>query len=67
MMSMLHHIWTDQICLAGKILHGAEKGNYCRQILEEQVCIGCEGLAKEAGDICQKVGLPDVRRVDIPS
>ena len=57
---MLHRIWTEQICLAAKILHRADKDSYCRQILEQQVCMGWEELAKEAGEICQKVGLPDV-------
>ena len=28
--------------------------------------MGWDGLAKEAAEVCNKVGLPDVRKVDIP-
>ena len=63
---MLHRIWTEQICLVSKLLHKSDKGSYCRQILEEQTYMGWDGLAKEADEACRKVGLPDVRRVEIP-
>ena len=66
MTSMLHKIWTEQICLVSKILHRTDKDNYCRLILEEQTYMGWDGLAKEAAEVCIKVGLPDVRKVDIP-
>ena len=55
---MLHSIWSEQICLV------ADKGRYCRPILEEQVYMGWDGLAKKAGEIRLEAGLPDVRRVD---
>lgn len=66
MPSMLHRVWTEQICLVSKILHRTEKDSYSRKILEEQVFMGWEGLAREAAEACFKVGLPDVREKDIP-
>ena len=66
MPSMLHRVWTEQICLVSKILHRTEKDSYSRKILEEQVFTGWEGLAREASEACSKVGLLDVREKDIP-
>ena len=43
---MLHSIWSEQICLAAKILHRADKDRYCRPILQEQVYMSWNGLAK---------------------
>ena len=63
---MLHSIWSEQICLAAKILHRADKECYCQPILEEQVYMSWNGLAKEAGEISMETVLPDVRRVGIP-
>ena len=79
---MLHSIWSEQICLAAKILHRADKELYCRPILEEQVYMSWDGLAVWRRDrpsqsvsdrtcrtpvMCDlEAGLPDVRRVDIP-
>ena len=63
---MLHSIRSEQICLAAKILHRADKDHYCQPILEEQVYMSWNGLAKEAGEIRRETGLPGVRRVGIP-
>ena len=49
----------------GKVLHRAEPGNYARQVLEEQIMMGWEGIAKEAREICTKLGLPDIMKKDI--
>lgn len=43
----------------------AELQNYSRQILEEQLLMNWEGLAKEAKELCIQLGLPDVSKKDI--
>ena len=64
MQTMQHRIWTEQICLVSKILHRTDKQSYCRQILQEPVCMGWEGLAREAAEACSKVR--KVRKEDTP-
>ena len=49
----------------GKLLHRTESGNYARRVLEEQVMMGWEGIAKEAREICTKLGLSDITKKDI--
>ena len=57
--SMEYLVDREKICLVGKLLHRTEPGNYARQVLEEQIMMGWEGIAKEAREICTKLGLPD--------
>ena len=44
-----------------KILHGTsdQEENYAREILQEQLNNGWDGLTKEVQEICEQVGLPD--------
>ena len=51
--------------LVAVILHRTEISNYSRQVLEEQVLMNWEGLAKEARELCGSLGLPDVAKQDI--
>ena len=36
-------------------MHGTKTGNYARQVLEEQVMMGWEGIAKEARELFTSV------------
>ena len=62
---MSERIWLEKINLVTVILHRTEPNNYSRQILEEQLLMGWEGLAKEAKELCVQLGLPDVSKKDI--
>ena len=62
---MEERIWLEQINLVAVILHRTEPNNYSRQILEEQLLMGWEALAKEAKELCVQLGLPDVSQKDI--
>ena len=62
---MEERIWLEQINLVAVILHRTEPNNYSRQILEEQLLMGWEGLAKEAKELCVQLWLPDVSKKDI--
>ena len=48
MLGMEQRVWLEQINLVTVILHRTDPGNYSRQILEEQILMGWEGLPKEA-------------------
>lgn len=65
MVSMEYLVWTEKICLVAKLLHRTQPENYARQVLQEQIMMGWEGIAKEARELCSKVGLPDVAKKDI--
>ena len=65
MVSMEYLVDREKICLVGKLMHRTESDNYARQVLEEQVAMGWEGIAKEAREICNKLGLPDITKKDI--
>ena len=62
MLGMEERIWLEKISLVAVIMHQTEPQNHSRQILEEQVLMGWEGLAKEAKELCGKLGLPDVTK-----
>ena len=47
------------------ILHRTDPSNYSRQIPEEQILMGREGLAMEAKELCAMLGLPDMTKKDI--
>ncbi len=53
MIDMKHRIWKEKICLVAKMLHRTEVTKYCRLILEEQILMGWEGLAKETGELIE--------------
>ena len=54
MLGMEQRVWLEQINLVTVILHRTDPGNYSRQILEEQILMGWEGLAMEAKELCAK-------------
>ena len=59
--SMKYRIWTEKICLVGKILHQNEDSeNYAKEILLEQYNNNWGGLTEEATKICETVGLDNV-------
>ena len=57
-------MYREKICLVSKLLHRTEPGNYARQVLEEQIMMGLEGIAKEARELCTMLGLPDIAMKD---
>ena len=58
---MKHRIWLEKICVVSRILHtNLEQENYARDILNEQMNQGLEGLTTEVAQICQLAGLPNV-------
>ena len=52
---------AQKVSLVTKILHGTsdQEENYAREILQEQLNNGWDGLTKEVREICEQVGLPD--------
>ena len=60
MVSAEYLVYREKICLVGKLLHRTEPGNYARQVLEEQIRMGWEGITKEARE-----GLPDIAEKDV--
>ena len=61
---MKYRIWTEKICLVGKILHQNEDSeNYAKEILLEQYNNGWGGLTEEVAKICETVGLDNVCEV----
>ena len=52
---------TEKVSLVTKILNATsdEEENYARDILQEQLNNGWDGLTKEVKEICKKVGLPN--------
>ena len=65
MLGIEEHIWLEKINLVAVILNRTEPNNYSRQILEKQLLMGWEGLAKEAKELCVRLGLPDISQKDI--
>ena len=51
MVSIEYLVWTEQICLVSKLLHGSEPDSYARQVLEEQLFMGWDGIVKEAREL----------------
>ena len=50
----------EKVCLVSNIIFcHTEKENYARDILQEQLRQGWQGLAQEVVDICKKIGLPN--------
>ena len=56
-----HRVMTRKVSLVTMILHGTndQEENYAREILQEQLLNGWDGLTKEVQEICERVGLPD--------
>ena len=55
-----HKIMLEKVCLVSSIIFcHTEKENYARDILQEQLSQGWQGLAQEVVDICKKIGLPN--------
>ena len=55
---MKARIWEEKLILMLAIQEA--EGSLANILLEEQVAWGWPGLAKEATEICDKVGLPDM-------
>ena len=55
-----HRIMQEKVCLVTSIMfrHNEEE-NYAREVLQEQLRQGWQGLAQEVVDICKKIGLPN--------
>jgi hypothetical protein len=66
MLGVSQRIWLEKINIVSVILHLSEEDNYSRQVLQEQVIMNWEGLAKEAKELCKRLGLPDVTQKYIP-
>ena len=58
-MGMKHRIYQEKLLLVIDILR-LEEETLARQVFDEQLAQGYLGLALEAREICQEVGLPDV-------
>ena len=58
---MEHRVMTEKVSIVTKILHGTgdQEENYAREILQEQLFNGWDGITKEVQEICERVGLPD--------
>ena len=55
-----HRIMLEKVCLVSNIMFcHTEQENYARDILQEQLLQGWQGLAQEVVDICKKIGLPN--------
>ena len=52
---------SDKVSLVTKIINATsdQDENYPREILQEQLNNGWDGLTKEVKEICEKVGLPN--------
>ena len=66
MLGVSQRIWLEKINIVSVILHLSEEDNYSRQVLQEQVIMNWEGLAKEAKELCERLGIPDVTQKYIP-
>jgi hypothetical protein len=58
---MEHRVMSEKVSLVTHILHGTSDNeeHYAREILQEQLDNGWNGLTKEVQEICERVGLPD--------
>ena len=54
-----HRIYIEKVCVIAKILHHKQEkeNNYTREVLQEQMEQGWEGLSTELAEICQLAGL----------
>jgi hypothetical protein len=61
LLSMDHRVMSEKVSLVTKILNATsdQEENYARDILQEQLNNGWDGLTKEVVEICKKVGLPN--------
>ena len=57
-MSMRSRIWQEKLITILAIQEA--EGSLANLFLNVQVAMGWPGLAKEAQEICTKVGLPDI-------
>ena len=58
---MKHRIWLKKVSLVSSILHTKlDQDNYAREVLNEQIKMGLEGLTTEVKEICHQAGLPNV-------
>ena len=55
----------EKVCLVTTTLHDREENNYAREILEEEIFQGWQGITKEVQDICKVMGLPDATKVRV--
>ena len=59
-----HRVWLEKVCLVRSILFKqSEQESYARDLLQEQLAMGWEGITKEVEEICIKVGLPNACKV----
>ena len=60
---LLDRVWLEKVCLVTRVFFVyEEEQSYARELLEEQLAMGWEGLTREVEEICGKVGLPKACR-----
>ena len=58
MPNMKHRIWLEKVSLVSSILHTKlDQDNYAREVLNEQIKMGLEGLTTEVKDICHQADI----------
>ena len=71
LLDMEHRVYLEKVCLVNSILFKhSEQESYAKELLEEQLARGWEGITMEVEEICLKVGLPNackefVRREEV--
>ena len=55
----------EQKILLIQAIRQQEEGGLAREVLQEQVQMGCPWLAQEVSEICQEIKLPDAAKKDI--
>ena len=53
----------EKVCLVTTILHDRDETNYARELLEEEMFQGWQGITQEVQDICRVMGLQDATKV----
>ena len=60
---MKYRIWKQKVMLAKRIK--SQKGSLANLIFEEQLKMGWGGLVKEVAEICMKLGVNDVSKMEV--
>ena len=61
---MAWRVKEAKVLLVRAIRRQDERG-LAREVLEEQLAMGCPGLGQEVSAICKEVGLPDACRTEV--
>ena len=62
MLDSKHRIYIEKVCVVAEILHNKQEqeNDYAREVMQEQMEQGWEGLTTEVAEICHLAGLPNV-------